>query len=206
MRLTLQTFLTLDGVMQAPGGPNEDPSGGFEHGGWSFTYGDEDFGAIVAGWFDNAEAFLLGRKTYEIFAGHWPLVTDADNPIASSLNALPKYVASSTLSDPTWNNTTVLSGDVVAEVKRLKAQPGKELQVHGSGELAQTLINEDLIDEYRLFTCPVHLGSGRKLFEPGMKPAGLRLLDTRTTSAGVVAARYEPAGSVPYGSYELDDA
>ena len=191
MRLTLQTFLTLDGVMQAPGGPTEDPSGGFEHGGWSFSFGDEDFGAAVSGWFNNAEAFLLGRKTYEIFAAHWPRVTDPDDPIASSLNARPKYVVSKTLTSAEWSNTTILSGDLVVEAARLKALPGKELQVHGSGALAQALIEADLIDEYRLFTFPVHLGSGRKLFREGMRPAALRLLDTRTTGAGVVIATYE---------------
>ena len=205
MRLTLQTFLTLDGVMQAPGGPTEDPSGGFVHGGWSFSFGDEDFGAVVSGWFNNAEAFLLGRKTYEIFAAHWPRVTDPGDPIASSLNARPKYVVSKTLTSPDWSNTTILDGDLVAEVARLKALPGKELQVHGSGALAQSLIEADLIDEYRLFTFPVHLGSGRKLFGEGMRPAALRLIDTRTTGAGVVIATYEPAGPVPQGSYQFDD-
>lgn len=205
MRLTLQTFLTLDGVMQAPGGPTEDPSGGFDHGGWSFAFGDQDFLAAVSGWFNNAEAFLLGRKTYEIFAAHWPRVTEPDDPIATSLNARPKYVVSKTLSSPEWSNTTILDGELVAETTRLKALPGKELQVHGSGELVQALIEADLIDEYRLFTFPVHLGSGRKLFREGMSPAALRLLDTRTTGAGVVIATYEPAGPVPKGSYQFDD-
>ncbi len=205
MRLTLQTFLTLDGVMQAPGGPTEDPSGGFEHGGWSFSFGDEDFGATVSGWFNNADAFLLGRKTYEIFAAHWPRVTDPDDPIASSLNALPKYVPSNTLTSAQWHNTTILGGDLLTEAARLKALPGKELQVHGSGALAQSLIDANLVDEYRLFTFPVHLGSGRKLFREGMRPAALRLLDTRTTGAGVVIATYEPAGPVPQGSYQFDD-
>ena len=121
MRLTLQTFLTLDGVMQAPGGPTEDPSGGFEHGGWSFAFGDEDFLATVSGWFGEADAFLLGRKTYEIFNAHWPRVTDPDDPIASKLNALPKYVMSKTLSAPEWNNTIVVGGDLVAEVERLES-------------------------------------------------------------------------------------
>jgi dihydrofolate reductase len=205
MRLTLQNFLTLDGVMQAPGGPQEDPSGGFEDGGWSFAFGDEDFGAAVTGWFNDAEAFLLGRKTYEIFAGHWPRITDPDDPIAASLNALPKYVVSKTLTAAEWNNTTIISGDLVAEVERLKALPGKELQVHGSGALAQALIEADLVDEYRLFFFPVHLGSGRKLFGDGLPGGALRLLDTRITGAGVVIASYAPAGPVPRGSYQLDD-
>ncbi len=206
MRLTLHTFLTLDGVLQAPGGPDEDRDGGFEHGGWSFPYGDEDFGVAVTGWFAHADAFLLGRKTYEIFAGHWPKVTDADDPIASKLNALPKYVASATLKSVDWQNSSLISGDVAAEVARLKQQPGDELQVHGSGDLAHTLIEHDLIDEYRLLIFPLHLGSGKKLFTDGAKAAGLRLLSSSTTSTGVVIASYEPAGPVKYGSYALDES
>jgi dihydrofolate reductase len=206
MRLTLHTFLTLDGVMQAPGGPNEDPDGGFEHGGWSFPYGDQAFGETMAGWFANADAFLLGRKTYEIFSAHWPNVTAADDPIASKLNALPKYVASATLDSVDWHNASLLGGDVVAEVARLKDRPGNELQVHGSGGLAQTLIEHDLIDEYRLLFFPVHLGSGKKLFRDGAKASALRLGRTTTTSTGVIIATYEPAGPAQYGSYELDES
>ncbi len=196
MRLTLHTFLTLDGVMQAPGGPGEDSSGGFEHGGWSAPYGDEDFGTAMTGWFDGADAFLLGRRTYEIFSGHWPRVTDPADPIASKLNALPKYVASRTLESVSWHNSSLIgaSGDLVADVARLKSQPGGELQVHGSGGLAQTLIEAELIDEYRLLTFPVHLGSGMKLFRADTKPAALRLTQTSATSTGVVIATYEPAG------------
>ena len=205
MRLTLHTFLTLDGVMQGPGGPDEDRDGGFAHGGWSFPYGDDDFGTAVMGWFANADAFLLGRKTYEIFAGHWPRVTDAGDPVASKLNALPKYVASTTLTDVAWNNSSVLGRDVAAEVAKLKEQPGRELQVHGSGQLAHTLIEHDLIDEYRLLIFPVHLGSGKKLFADGATAAALRLVSTTTTSTGVIIATYEPAGPAKYGSYALDD-
>jgi len=125
MRLTLQTFLTLDGVLQAPGGPDEDREGGFTHGGWSFPYGDEDFGAAVGGWFDQAGAFLLGRRTYEIFSSYWPQVTDPANPVAGKLNALPKYVASTTLRTVDWHNSSLLGGDVAGEVARLKEQPGR---------------------------------------------------------------------------------
>lgn len=201
MRLTMHTFLTVDGVMQAPGGPGEDPDGQFGHGGWSFPYGDEDFGTAMAGWFANASAFLLGRKTYEIFSGYWPNVNDPGNPIAAKLNALPKYVASTTLGSAGWANSSLLRGDVAAEITRLKKQPGDELQVHGSGGLAQTLIEHDLVDEYRLLFFPVHLGSGKKLFRDGTKAGSLRLTSTRTTGSGVIIATYEPAGPVRYGSY-----
>jgi dihydrofolate reductase len=201
MRLTLHTFLTLDGVMQAPGGPEEDPSSGFTHGGWAFPFDDEDFGAAITGWFAGAGAFLLGRHTYEIFSGYWPKITDPANPVAAKLNALPKYVASATLTSADWAGTTVLSGDVLTEVANLKEQPGGELQVHGSGALAHALIDADLIDEYRLLFFPVHLGSGKKLFRDGAKAASLRLLTSSVTSTGVVIATYEPAGPVQYGSY-----
>jgi dihydrofolate reductase len=206
MRLTLHTFLTLDGVMQAPGGPDEDPDGHFEHGGWSFPYGDHDFAAAMTGWFGQADAFLLGRKTYEIFSSHWPRATDPADPIASKLNALPKYVASTTLRSADWHNSSLLRDDVTAEIARLKEQPGNELQVHGSGGLAQTLIEHDLIDEYRLLYFPVHLGSGKKLFRDGATAAALRLTRTTTTSTGVIIATYEPAGPVQHGSYALDDS
>lgn len=206
MRLTLHTFLTLDGVMQAPGGPEEDRDGAFAYGGWSFPFGDQDFGAAVTGWFEHASAFLLGRRTYEIFAGHWPRVTDPADPIASKLNALPKYVPTATLTSADWNNTTLIggSGDVAAEVAKLKEQPGDELQVHGSGALAHTLIEHDLIDEYRLLYFPVHLGTGKKLFRDGAPAATLHLVSATTTSTGVIIATYQPAGQVELGSYALD--
>ncbi|MGF7236583.1 MAG: dihydrofolate reductase family protein [Frankia sp.] len=206
MRLTLHTFLTLDGVMQAPGGPDEDTDGGFAHGGWSFPYGDEDFGQAVAGWFEHADAFLLGRRTYDIFSGHWPKVDDAGDPVATKLNTLPKYVASTTLSSVEWNNSTLLGRDVAAEVAKLKERPGDELQVHGSGGLAQTLIEHNLIDEYRLLIFPVHLGSGKKLFRDGVTAAALRLTGTKSTGAGVVIATFEPAGPVRTGSYALEES
>ena len=204
MRLTLHTFLTLDGVLQAPGGPDEDRDGQFEHGGWSFPYGDEDFGAAVAGWFTHADAFLLGRRTYQIFASFWPKVTDPADPVASKLNSRPKYVASFTLTGPAsldWDNSTLLGGDVVSEVAKLKEHQGDELQVHGSGLLAQTLIGADLIDEYRLLYFPVHLGAGKKLFREGAPARALKLLDAKPTSTGVIIARYQPDGPARYGSY-----
>jgi len=205
MRLTATTFLTLDGVMQAPGGPDEDRSDGFEHGGWSFPFPDEDFGRLVGAWFEQADAFLLGRRTYEIFAAFWPQVTDQTDPVATRLNRLPKYVASRTLESVSWRGAELLRGDVAEQVAGLKEQPGRELQVHGSGGLLQTLMAHDLVDEHRLFIYPVVLGSGRRLFREGAPPRSLKLLDTTTTSTGVVVATYARGGPVVTGSFTVDE-
>ncbi|MDT0342230.1 dihydrofolate reductase family protein [Streptomyces litchfieldiae] len=201
MRLTLTEFLSLDGVVQGPGAPDEDTSGGFAHGGWVFPYADDDFGRLVAGWFERADAFLLGRRTYDIFAGYWPRVTDPEDPIAGPLNSLPKYVASRTLDKPDWANTTVLGEDVPAAVAELKRRPGRELQIHGSGTLAQSLLGHGLIDELRLLIHPVVLGGGKKLFPEGGTDVALRLTDTATTASGVVVHVYEPAGKPGHGSF-----
>lgn len=201
MRLTVTTFITLDGVYQAPGGPGEDEEGGFQHGGWSFPYADADFGAAMVGWFSHADAFLLGRKTYDIFASHWPKVTDSSDPIASRLNALPKYVVSRGQPLLDWENSRLVTGDVPAEIARLKREPGDELQVHGSGNLVHTLIRHGLADEYRLLVYPVLLGTGKRLFPDGDIGAALRLVDSKPTSAGVQVMVYEPAGPVRYGSF-----
>jgi dihydrofolate reductase len=200
-KIIAATFVSLDGVMQAPGGPDEDREGGFEHGGWSFPYGDDEFGTTMVDWFAHTSAFLLGRKTYQIFNSYWPNHTDPDDPIASKLNALPKYVASNTLDSVDWHNASLLRGDLATEVAKLKALPGDELQVHGSGDLAHSLIENDLVDEYRLLYFPVHLGSGKKLFRDGATAAALRLTSTKTTGSGVVIATYLPAGPPKYGSY-----
>ena len=204
MKVTVTTFLTLDGVMQGPGGREEDRSGGFEQGGWLVPYADEDMNRFVADWFALADGFLLGRRTYEIFAAYWPRVTDEQDPVASRLNRLPKYVASKTLHGVEWNNSTLLKGDVPKEVAKLKRQPGKELQVHGSGNLVQTLMAHSLVDEYRLWFYPVVLGSGTRLFGEGNASTALKLVDTKTTSTGVVIHSYQPAGEVKFGSFALE--
>jgi dihydrofolate reductase len=202
--LVAGTFLTLDGVMQGPGGPDEDLSGGFDHGGWSVGYWDEAMGEIITGWTARADALLLGRGTYEIFAAHWPHVPE-DDPVGAVLNRAPKYVASTTLKTVEWNNSTLIEGDVPRAVAALKDGRSGEVQVHGSGGLLQTLIEHDLIDEYRLWTFPVLLGSGKRLFEAGTIPAGLELIESTTSSTGVVINRYRRAGDIRYGSFAVDE-
>ncbi|MER7365864.1 dihydrofolate reductase family protein [Nonomuraea wenchangensis] len=199
MKITLATFLTMDGVMQGPGGPEEDTSGGFEHGGWQFPYADEEIGAYITRWFGEADAFLLGRRTYDIFAGYWPDVTDPDDPIAGPLNALPKYVVSTTMESAAWHNTTIVRS--LDDIAALRARPGRELQIHGSGVLAQALLDRGLIDELRLYTFPVVLGAGKRLFEPGRVPTALRLVESVTGGSGCVLNVYRPAGKPGYGSF-----
>jgi dihydrofolate reductase len=205
MKLVVGTFLSLDGVMQAPGGPEEDTEGGFDLGGWTYPYANEEFGKNMVESISAADAFLLGRKTYEIFAAYWPGVTDENNPIATSLNERPKYVASRTLDRVEWNNSTLLKGDVAEAVAELKRQPGGELQVMGSADLAQTLLRHNLVDEYRLLVYPVVLGKGKRLFGDGSVPAALRLRDTRTIGTGVVVHTYESAGDPTFGSFADDE-
>jgi dihydrofolate reductase len=200
-KLVSTIFVTLDGVYQAPGGPQEDTRGGFEHGGWSFPYGDDDFGRFINEVFGNVGAFLLGRRTYDIFASFWPKVTDPADPVAGKLNALPKYVASSTLTDPEWTGTTVVGGDLAKEVTALKERTDGELQVHGSGALAQSLLALDLVDTLHLLTFPVVLGSGRRFFAEGAVPTKFRHAGGSVTAAGVSIQSYDLAGRPDYGSY-----
>jgi dihydrofolate reductase len=202
-KLVVGTFLTVDGVMQAPGGPDEDREGGFQHGGWSVNYWDDVMGQIIVESTLHADALLLGRKTYDIFAAHWPLV-GGDDPIAAKLNSVPKYVASLTLDNVTWNNSTLIQGDVAKAVAELKEQSGGEIQVTGSGDLIQTLIEHDLVDEYRLWVFPVVLGDGKRLFATGAVPSALKLVDTKTSSTGVAIHTYERAGAIQYGTFEVD--
>jgi dihydrofolate reductase len=193
MRLTVHTFLTLDGVMQGPGATDEDTSGGFERGGWLVPHADQDFGEIVTSWFTKAEAILLGRTTYDLMFPYWSAVTDPDNSIATGLNELPKYVVSHTLTDPQWKHTTVLDGDPVQQVRELKQRPGGELQVHGSCGLARTLHAAGLVDEYRLLVFPVTVGTGKRLFTEDAPASGFTLVDSRVTGAGVTYSALSPA-------------
>jgi len=201
MKLTVTTFVSLDGVLQSPGGPEEDPSSEFDAGGWLVPYVDEDFNVTVLGWIEDADAFLLGRKTYQILAGHWPNVTDPADTAAAKLNTLPKYVPTRTLteSELPWHNSHALTGDLAAEVASLKSRPGRTLQVHGSGRLIQSLLRHELVDELRLLTFPVVLGQGQRLFDPGARSAW-RLTGVTSTSTGVIAQTYDFAGRPAIGT------
>lgn len=201
--LTITTFLTLDGVIQAPGGPGEDDSGNFTHGGWVVPHADDDMGRVMTEIFTKADAFLLGRTTYDIFASYWPRITDPNDLIATQLNSLPKYVASRSRTTFSWHNSTHLR-DVVGEVAELKHRFAREIQVHGSCGLIQTLIANDLVDEYRLLTFPVLLGRGKRLFAEGTVPRTLKLVRSHTTAKGVVVSVYRPAGELQTGSFLLD--
>jgi dihydrofolate reductase len=201
-KLIVNTFVTLDGVMQAPGGPEEDPTGGFEQGGWSVNYWDESMQATMAEAVATPFDLLLGRKTYEIFAAHWPY---ADDPMADKLNSATKYVASNTLDSVEWTNSKLLDGDVPTAVAELKAQEGPEIQVHGSADLIQTLLRHELIDEFRVWIFPVVVGPGKRLFGEGTVPAGLALVDSKTSTTGVVIATYRPAGEIPRGSFAFEE-
>ena len=202
-KLVVGTFVTLDGVMQAPGGPDEDRDGGFQHGGWLVPYFDEKFGEIMTEWTKRAGAFLLGRKTYEMFAASWPKSTDPADEIAAALNTRPKFVASRSLDAVNWNNSHLLKGDVAEEIAKLKAQEGGEIQVHGSGNLIQTLLQHDLVDTLRIWQFPVVLGTGKRLFGEGTIPRSFSLVDTQLNTTGAVLHVYERAGGLKYGEVEV---
>jgi dihydrofolate reductase len=192
-KVIVSEFLSLDGVMQGPGASDEDRSGGFEHGGWQMPYFDEAAGNAVAEGMAEADGFLMGRRTYDIMAPFWP-AQPPDDPFASVMNRLHKYVASTTLKEPLeWQNSTLIKGDLAQEVGKLKQQPGKDLQVIGSGQLAQSLMQLGLVDQYALMIHPIVLGSGKRLFPEGPK-IPLKLVDSKSTSTGVLIATYEPAG------------
>jgi dihydrofolate reductase len=194
-KLIINEQLSLDGVMQGPGGPDEDTSGGFRHGGWAMSYFDEAMGKAAGEGMSQAGGLLLGRKTYEIFAGYWPHQGD-DNPFAGFLNKVPKYVASRTLKAPLeWNNSHLLEGDVAEAVRKLKEEDGGDLVVLGSGDLAQTLMEHDLIDEYFMWIVPLVLGTGKRLFREGVPKTMLTLVDSTTSSTGVTMQTYRPTDS-----------
>jgi len=204
MKLTTVTNVSVDGVMQGLGGPDEDRRGGFERGGWALPLFDDVASAFVAEVYQRADAFLFGRRTYEIFAGYWGAIADQANPIAAALNTKPKYVASTTLTDPQWADTTVLSGDVAAAVGELKAKPGGELQVHGSGDLVRWLFDSQLVDEIILLTYPVVIGQGTRLFPATGPDAALDLVDSRATPKGVTIQVYRPTGRPHYATATAD--
>jgi dihydrofolate reductase len=202
-KIIVNAFLTLDGVMQSPGGPDEDREGGFPYGGWQSPYFEDEMGRMVREGCADADSFLLGRKTYDIFANFWPKVSDPKNEIATALNSLPKYVVSRSLERVTWNNSSLVKGDVVAEIRKLRDQPGRTLQTWGSTELLQTLLKHDLIDEYRLLIFPVVLGCGKRLFGSGTAPAALKLVQWVTGTKGGTYQRLERSGRPEVGLYRF---
>ncbi|MEV7986083.1 dihydrofolate reductase family protein [Micromonospora sp. NPDC085948] len=211
MLLSVNIFVSLDGVMQGPGNPDEDRSGGFDRGGWLVPHASKHTNDVVESWFREADAFLFGRTSFGLLGGYWPKVTEPNNLIATKLNTLPKYVVSSTLTDDEadWNPTTVLRGDPVDEVRRLKGLPGKELQVHGSWKLVQTLHQAGLVDVYRLLQHPVVVGTGKRLFPDGSTPATFATVEesSRVLPGGVVSLTLNPTslGVISAGSYGVDE-
>jgi dihydrofolate reductase len=199
--LIVNTFLTLDGVMQAPGGPEEDPSGGFDHGGWSFGYWDEQMQSAMGESMSKPFDLVLGRKTYEIFAAHWP---HSDDPGAEPLNKANKHVASTTRMELEWENSKLIDGEVPEGVRALKEEDGPELQVHGSANLIQTLLEHGLIDEFRLLIFPLVLGKGKRLFDGGTVPEGLELASSQVSSTGVIMATYRPGPEIKGGSFAAE--
>jgi dihydrofolate reductase len=204
VKLTTVTHVSVDGVMQGLGGADEDRRGGFERGGWALPLFDDEGAAFVNQVFQRADAFLFGRRTYEIFAGYWGVMADSGNPIAAALNTRPKYVASTTLTDPQWADTTVLSADVAAAIGDLKAKPAGELQVHGSGNLVRWLFDNQLVDEITLLTYPVVIGQGTRLFPDTGPDTALDLVDSQSTPKGVTIQVYRPTGRPQYATATPD--
>ena len=204
MKLTTITNVSVDGVMQGLGGADEDRRGGFERGGWALPLFDNEAATFVNQVYQRADAFLFGRRTYEIFAGYWGVMADSVNPIAAALNTRPKYVASTTLTEPQWADTTVLSGDVAAAIGELKAKPAGELQVHGSGNLVRWLFDNQLVDEITLLTYPVVIGQGTRLFPDTGPDRALELVESRVTSSGVTIQVYRPTGRPQYATAAPD--
>ena len=201
-RIIVSAFVSLDGVMQAPGGPDEDTSSGFAHGGWSVTYWDQRMGDLMDEVMGQPFDLVLGRRTYDIFAAHWPRVSDEDG--GKPLNDATKYVASRGRPALEWARSVLIEGDAAEGVAALKRTEGPELQVHGSADLLQTLIRHGLVDRYRLWVFPVVVGAGKRLFAEGTVPAGLRLVESTVSTTGVMIGTYEPAGEIPLGSFALD--
>ncbi len=199
-KIIVLSFISLDGVMQAPGGPEEDTSGGFKYGGWTVPYFDDFSGKIMGEQISGSFDLLLGKKTYDIFAAYWPKQS-TDNPVTEPFNKARKFVASHTPFEPTWENSTVLTGEVVEQLKTLKSQDGPDLQVHGSGNFIQTLFQNDLVDEMWLKIFPVTLGPGKKLFAEGTIPAAFKLIDSKVSLLGVIFANYKRDGEVKTGSF-----
>ncbi|MET0576070.1 MAG: dihydrofolate reductase family protein [Mesorhizobium sp.] len=204
-KIIVGAFVSLDGVMQAPGGPTEDTAGGFTLGGWTFNYWDDAMGAFMGKGFSKPFDLLLGRKTYDIFAAHWPRVSD-DDPIAAAFNKVTKYVATRSPEKPlAWKNSQTLGKDPVASLRDIKRQEGPDLLVQGSGDFIQTLLANDMVDEFNLLIFPLLLGPGKRLFSSGAMPAGLKLTSSATSSTGVIMARYERGGEIVPGSFALED-
>lgn len=190
-KIIATTFVTLDGVMQAPGGPDEDKTSGFEYGGWMFNYSDEMTSKVMNGFMKLPFELLLGRRTYDIFASYWPYHPEISN-VATPFNATKKYVVSHSPIELSWNNSTLITGDVVAEIKKLKEQDGPDLWIHGSGNLIQTLLENNLIDTMHVWICPVTIGKGKRLFAEGTQPQDFKLIESKVSTTGVIIATFEP--------------
>src|SRR5262245_3356020 len=202
-KIITTTFVTLDGVLQAPGGAEEDPTNNFGWGGWSFKYWDEMMGNVMDGFMKQPFDLLLGRRTYEIFAAHWPYIKN--DTVADKFNSTHKYVVSHKRMELAWQSSTLITGDLSVEIRKLKAQSGDELWVHGSGNLIQTLLANQLIDTFYVWVFPVIIGKGKRLFAEGTKPQGLKLVDSKASTTGIIIATYEPSGELTTGSFALGE-